>query len=46
MSDFNITPPVALFGLIKAGESVRVVFDLNLVLKPNSARIPQTSVAH
>jgi hypothetical protein len=28
MTDFNITPPSALFGLIKAKDTVEVVFDL------------------
>jgi len=32
MSDFGVTPPVALFGLIKAGNQVRVIFDLDLVM--------------
>ncbi len=31
MSDFGVTPPVALFGLIKADNQVRVIFDLDLV---------------
>lgn len=29
MSDFGITPPTALFGLIKAGNTITVAFDLN-----------------
>lgn len=33
MSDFGITPPVALLGLIRAGDRVQVSFDLNFVLK-------------
>jgi hypothetical protein len=33
MSDFGVAPPVALFGLIKGGNQVQVVFDLDLVLK-------------
>jgi len=32
MSDFGVTPPVALFGLIKAGNQVLVIFDLDFVL--------------
>lgn len=32
MSDFGVTPPVALFGLIKAGDKVHVVFELALGL--------------
>ena len=31
MTDFGVTPPVALFGLIKAGDDVNVDFDLDLV---------------
>ena len=31
MSDFGVTPPVALFGLIKAEQRVFVTFDLDLV---------------
>jgi hypothetical protein len=31
MSDFGVTPPVAAFGLIKAGDRVLAVFDLDLV---------------
>jgi polyisoprenoid-binding protein YceI len=32
MSDYGVTPPVALAGLIKAGDQVLVIFDLDLVL--------------
>jgi len=35
MSDFGITPPSALFGLIRAGDEVTITF--NLVLTPPSA---------
>lgn len=40
MTDFGVTPPVALFGLIKGGDKVRVIFDLGLVLAdhPTSER--------
>jgi hypothetical protein len=37
MSDFGVNPPVALFGLIKAGERVEVTFDLDVILSDNSA---------
>jgi hypothetical protein len=32
MTDFGVTPPGALFGLIKAEDKVNVIFDLDLVL--------------
>jgi hypothetical protein len=32
MTDFGVTPPGALFGLIKAGNQVLVIFDLDLIL--------------
>jgi hypothetical protein len=35
MTDFGVTPPVALFGLIKGGDEVRVFFYLDLVLNHN-----------
>ena len=38
MSDFGVTPPVALFGLIKRGDQVLVIFDLDLA--PGMARSP------
>jgi hypothetical protein len=31
MSDFGVTPPAALFGLVKANDQVLVIFDLDLV---------------
>ncbi len=34
MSDFGITPPSALFGLIRAHDKVAVTFDLELVVVP------------
>jgi hypothetical protein len=36
MTDFGMTPPGALFGLIKADDPVFVVFDLDLILAPPS----------
>lgn len=36
MSDFNIEPPTALFGLIRADERVKVVFDLMVEVAPAS----------
>jgi hypothetical protein len=36
MTDFGVTPPGALFGLIKAGDQVAVVFDLDLILIDHS----------
>lgn len=32
MTDFGVTPPVALFGLIKAADEVHVTFDLDLAM--------------
>jgi YceI-like domain len=37
MTDFGVTPPRALFGLIKANERVVVVFDVDFVLVDHSA---------
>jgi YceI-like domain len=37
MTDFGVTPPGALFGLIKAGDQVVVVFDLDLNLVDRSS---------
>jgi hypothetical protein len=37
MTDFGVTPPGALFGLIKADDKVSVIFDLDLVLKKSPA---------
>lgn len=39
MTDFGVTPPVALFGLIKAADEVHVVFDLDLALSDHSPGI-------
>jgi len=36
MTDFGMTPPGALFGLIKADDQVFVIFDLDLVLAAHS----------
>ncbi len=36
MTDFDVTPPGALFGLVKAGDQVHVVFDLDLALVDHS----------
>jgi len=38
MTDFGVTPPVALFGLIKADDHVHVVFDLDLILAGTFAK--------
>jgi hypothetical protein len=43
MSDFGVTPPVALFGLIKGGEKVVVTFDLDLSRSHGSRLIPARS---
>jgi hypothetical protein len=40
MSDFGVTPPVALFGLIRASNQVRVSFDLDLILTHDSLGVP------
>jgi hypothetical protein len=36
MSDFGVTPPSALFGLIHAQNQVQVIFDLDLVAAPQA----------
>ena len=36
MTDFGVTPPTALFGLIRAQNSMSVIFDLDFVLTNNS----------
>ena len=43
MSDFGVTPPVALLGLIKAGNKVNVSFDLDLILLPHPCSQPTTA---
>jgi hypothetical protein len=48
MSDFDVDPPVALFGLIRAGEHVQVTFDLDLILANDLSgekSPPETSAA-
>ena len=36
MKDYNITPPTAMFGTIKTGEEITVIFDLSLTKAPNN----------
>jgi hypothetical protein len=39
MTNFGVTPPSALFGLIQAKNSMSVIFDLDFVLTNNSPRV-------
>jgi polyisoprenoid-binding protein YceI len=42
MTDFGVTPPVALLGLIKAADKVDVIFDLDLVRADQSSGMQET----
>jgi hypothetical protein len=38
MTDFGVTPPTALFGAVRARNSLTVHFDLVLEIRPTASR--------